>query len=272
MRQTRYGYVVGVIVCMAFAGRALAQEGDQEQSTMELQKATQNPVADMISVPFQNNFNFNTGSTDATQYICNFQPVVPIHLNEDWNLITRTIVPIVNQPSLFPGTNSATGIGDINPAFFLSPKASQGLIWGAGPAFLIPSATDDVLGQDKWCAGPTGVVLKMDGPWVYGALGSYLSSMGGAGPSSVSLVTVQPFVNYNMKEGWYLTSAPIVTGDMMADDNQKWTVPLGGGAGRLFKMGKMPVNMQLAAYGNTIKPDNGPDWQLRVQIQFLFPK
>jgi hypothetical protein len=268
----RYGFIVGVIICMAFAGSAPAQDGDQQQNTMELQKTAQNPVANMPSLPIQNNMNFNTGSNDVTQNILNVQPVIPIHLNDDWNLITRTIVPIINQPSLSPGSDSSTGIGDINPQFFFSPAKPGSLIWGAGPAFLIPSATNDVLGSDKWCAGPAAVVLKMDGPWVYGAVGSYLASTGGAGPSSVSLVTVQPLVNYNMSEGWYLTSSPIITGNLMADSAQRWTVPLGGGLGRVFHMGKMPVNMQLAAYGNAIKPDNGPDWQLRFQIQFLFPK
>jgi hypothetical protein len=240
--------------------------------TMDLQKKVQNPVADLISVPFQNNFNFKTGSKDEMVNVLNIQPVIPFNLNEDWNLITRTIVPIINQPSLFPGMDSAFGLGDINPSFFLSPAKPSKVIWGVGPAFTFPTATDELLGSEKYSAGPTGVFLVMDGPWVYGALANNQWSYAGWGERDFNMMLVQPFLNYNLPKGWYLTSSPIITADWVADSDNTWTVPVGGGVGKLFKLGKMPVNAQLGAYYNVERPEYGSEWQLRLQIQLLFPK
>ena len=220
---------VGLLTGSAFA----ASEG-QKDDGMALQKATQNPVADLISLPFQNNINFNTGSKDKTVNILNIQPVIPFNLNEDWNLITRTIVPVINQPSLFPGMDSAVGMGDIFPSFFLSPAKPGEWIWGVGPAFQLPTHTDELLGSDKWCAGPTAVMLKMQGRWVYGALVNNVWSVGGSG-QNVNKAVIQPFVNYNFDKGWYISSVPIITADWEAKSGDKWTVPLGGGIGRLSR-------------------------------------
>ena len=144
--------------------------GGDEESQEALAKAAQNPVAKLISVPFQNNFNFGVGPNNTMQYILNFQPVIPISLSEDWNLITRTIMPIINQPSPAPGVRSAFGLGDINPTFFLSPAKSEKFIWGVGPTFTFPTATDPMLGSGKYSAGPAVVALTMQGHWVVGAL------------------------------------------------------------------------------------------------------
>jgi hypothetical protein len=181
----------------------------EQESTEELAKKTQNPVADLISVPFQSNFNFGVGPTQGTQYVLNIQPVIPIHLNADWNLITRTILPVIYQPELSPGTGPNTGLGDLNPTLFLSPAKSGGLIWGVGPTFTLPTATDTALGTGKWSAGPAGVVLSMQGPWVLGVLANQQWSFAGdADRRSVSQLLIQPFVNYNLQDGWYLVSAP----------------------------------------------------------------
>jgi hypothetical protein len=256
-----------------------------DDADTELAKKTQNPIADLISVPFQSNFNFNTGTKDATVYVLNVEPVIPIHLTEDLNLITRTIMPVINQPSLAPGAGTATGLGDINPTFFLSPGKPGDLIWGVGPTFTLPTATDRLLGNGVWSMGPAGVVLTMQGHWVFGALMNNQWSVGGWGDKPVNAFLMQPFVNYNFSEGWYLTSAPILTANWKADKaGDVWTVPLGGGFGKLFKLGnlitalkdeaigKLPINTQLSAYGNVATPKPGPKWQLRFQIQFLFPK
>ena len=141
-----------------------------QQTESELAKKTQNPVADLISVPFQNDFNLGAGTKDQTVYVLNVQPVIPINLTEDWNLITRIIAPIINQPSLFPETDSAFGLGDLNPTFFLSPAKPGEIIWGVGPTFTLPTATDSLLGTSKWSMGPAAVALTMQGPWVFGAL------------------------------------------------------------------------------------------------------
>ena len=276
------------VLLLALSTLAIAQE---QNSTEELAKKTQNPVADLISVPLQSNFNFGAGFHHNNMiYVLNIQPVIPIKLSEEWNLITRTIMPVISQPSLFPssgGTASGTtgsGLGDINPTFFLSPGKPGELIWGLGPTFTLPTATDRDLGAGKWSMGPAGVLLTMQGHWVYGALLNNQWSVGGWGDKPVNAFLMQPFVNYNLPDGWYLTSGPIVTANWKADKaGDVWTVPLGGGFGKLFRLGsilpleghpiaKLPINTQLAAYGNVAKPEFGPAWQLRFQIQFLFPK
>ena len=256
----------------------------QEPSEEELAKQTQNPVADLISVPFQNNFNFGTGSKNRTVWILNIQPVIPIKIGEEWNLITRTIMPVINQPSLFPGTSSATGLGDINPTFFFSPAKSGELIWGVGPTFTLPTATDSLLGAGKFSMGPAAVALTIQGHWVYGALANNQWSVAGWGKQNVNAFLLQPFVNYNLPDGWYLLTAPIMTANWAAAKaGDVWTVPLGGGVGKLFRLGeilpleghaiaKLPINTQLQAFGNVHRPEFGSDWQLRFQVQLLFPK
>lgn len=246
--------------------------GGGEESEAALAKAAQNPVAKLISVPFQNNFNFGIGPNNAVQYNLNLQPVIPISLGEDWNLVTRTIMPVINQPSPAPGVRSAFGLGDINPTFFLSPAKSGELIWGAGPTFTFPTATDPMLGTGKWSAGPAVVALTTQGPWVGGALANQQWSYAGWGEQTVSAFLVQPFVNYNLPHGWYLVSAPVMTANWKADRDNRWTVPVGGGIGKIQSVGKQPMNFQIQAFYNAVKPDQGPDWQLRFQVQFLFPK
>ncbi|MHC4153454.1 MAG: hypothetical protein ACYST6_00790, partial [Planctomycetota bacterium] len=154
--------VLLVLVAVMMTGSVLAQEADDADS--ELAKKTQNPVADLISVPFQNNINFEVGDGGYTQNILNIQPVYPMQLDDQWNLITRTIVPVVHQPPLIPGTDRECGLGDIQFTAFLSPRDSGGLIWGAGPAFRFDTATEETLGQEKWSAGPSAVALKIEGP------------------------------------------------------------------------------------------------------------
>jgi hypothetical protein len=218
------------------------------QDATELAKKTQNPVADLISVPLQNNFNFSAGPNDQTIYVLNVQPVIPLNLTENWNLITRIITPIINQPSLFEGAPSAFGLGDINPTFFLSPAKPGHLIWGIGPTFTLPTATDPLLGTSQWSMGPAAVALIMEGPWVAGALVNQQWSFAGWGEQDVSQLLIQPFLNYNLPDGWYLSSAPILTANWEASSGNQWTVPLGGGAGKLFRLGKLPINTQLQAY------------------------
>lgn len=266
-------FMLSALVSLTVAASLHAESSDESsQSAEALAKATQNPVAKLISVPFQNNFNFGVGPDEVTQWVCNVEPVIPITLSEDWNLITRTIMPIINQPSLAPGFLSAFGLGDINPTLFLSPGKASELIWGLGPTFTFPTATDSILGSGKWSAGPAAVMLTMPGHWVVGALANQQWSFAGWGEKDVSQMLIQPFVNYNFPKGWYLSSAPIVTANWEADSGDVWTVPIGGGMGKIFRLGKLPLNTQLQAFYNVVKPDEGPDWQLRFQLQFLFPK
>ena len=236
----------------------------------KLAKAAQNPIASMISLPFQNNTNLNIGPNDQTQNILNIQPVYPFDMG-DYNIITRTIIPVVSNPSVLTGQDRVDGIGDTVFTAFVSPKDSGDITWGVGPAILLPTASNDVLGQDTWGAGISAVALAMPGKWVLGGLISNLWSVGSG--ADINLLTVQPFINYNLDDGWYLVTAPIITANWEADSNNRWTVPLGGGFGKIFKIGNQPINAQLSLYNNIETPDNfGSEWQVRTQIQFMFPK
>jgi len=261
----------------------------------DLQKAVQNPVASLISVPVQNNSNFGIGPLDRTQNVLNIQPVIPIRASENWNLIIRWIVPVIWQPA--PGTANLEvfgieentppylaaqavqksagvfGFGDMTPSFFFSPAKPGKLIWGVGPVFVLPTATSRVLGQGKLSMGPSIVALVQPGKWTVGALLNNVWSV--AGPSDrsdVKQMTLQYFVNYNLKKGWYLSSAPVVSANWKASSGNVWTVPVGGGLGRILRLGLQPVNISAQFYGNAAHPSSGSPWGMRLQIAFLFPK
>ena len=273
MRRTAVALFFGLAaLTLMFCPLPVSAEIDQNDTETNLAEQAQNPVAELISLPFQNNFGFGIGPNNVTQWVLNVQPVIPFSLGPDWNLITRTIMPIINQPSPALGIDSAFGLGDINPTLFLAPAGSANFIWGVGPTFTVPSATDSKLGSGKWSAGPAAVALTMQHPWVVGALANTQWSFAGWGDKYVTQTLIQPFVNYNFEKGLYLVSAPIITCDREAEGGNRWTVPLGGGVGKIFHLGKLPINTQLQAFYNVATPDNGPDWQLRFQIQLLFPK
>jgi hypothetical protein len=175
-------------------------------------------------------------------------------------------------PAFSEEDDRTTGLGDMTFTAFFSPKDSGKLIWGAGPAALLPTSTSDRLGSDKWGIGPSVVLLTMPGNWVVGSLLSNVWSFAGSGDRDVNIFTLQYFVNYNLPKGWYLTSAPIITANWEEKSDNRWTIPFGGGLGKIFRAGKQPLNGQIGAYYNAKKPDIGPEWQLRVQLQFLFPK
>lgn len=262
-----FGLFALALTCCPTARAALSAE--------ELAKLAQNPIANLISVPFQNNTNFGFGPQGGTQNILNIQPVIPITLNNHWNLITRTIFPLIWQPELSPVQDSTFGLGDTLFSAFLSPSdAASGWIWGAGAVAQLPTHTDSSLGNNNWGLGPTAVVLRLreGSPWVYGMLINNVWSLGTSDAPAYNNGLIQPFLNYNFKGGTYLTSAPILTVDWDADSGNQWTVPLGGGIGHIFHFGKLPINAQLSGYANVITPENGADWQLRTQVQFMFPK
>ena len=267
------------------AGAALMSAvvvADTNQS--DLAKAAQNPIANLISLPLQNNTNFDVGPQERTQNILNVQPVWPFSINEDWNVITRTIVPVTwvsSGQQIGDGTlpspvdeDRIFGLGDSTFTAFFSPKGTGKLTWGVGPVVLLPTSTEDELGVGEWGAGISAVALGMPGNWVVGSLLSNVWSGENDDGDKVNLFTWQYFINYNIPDsnGLYLTSAPIITANWEAESGNQWTVPFGGGVGKIFKIGNQPVNGQASAYYNVEKPEFGADWQLRLQLQFLFPK
>ena len=242
-------------------------------TTSDLQKAVQNPVASLISVPIQNNSNFGVGAFDRTQDVLNIQPVIPAKISKNWMLITRIIQPIIWQPYPDQPTGGEYGFGDMNPTFFLSPAKPGKLIWGVGPAFAIPTATNQILGQGKFSMGPSVVVLAQPGKWTLGALVNNVWSIAGSGSRpDVNQMLLQYFVNYNLNKGWYITISPILTANWNASSGNVWTVPFGGGVGRVMKLGFQPVNISAAFYGNAVYPSGASPWGMRLQIAFLFPK
>lgn len=243
------------------------------ESTEELQKAVQNPIASLISVPFQNINAFGIGPYNRTQDVLNIEPVIPAKISENWNLITRIIQPVIWQPYPNAPTGGAYGFGDMVPSFFFSPRNSGKLIWGAGPQFILPTATDHILGQGKVSMGPTVVVLTQPKPWTIGVLVSNDWSIAGSGSRpSVNQMTLQYFINYNLQKGWYLSTSPILTANWKASSGNVWNVPVGGGVGRVMKFGPQPVNLNLQFFGNAAYPAGTSPWAMRIQISLLYPK
>ena len=263
-------------VALGFVGLVASTPAAADLSAEELAKLAQNPVGNLISVPFQNNTNLNFGPEKGTQNILNIQPVIPIEVDKDWNIITRTILPVIWMPALSPEVGSKNGIGDIQFSTLLSPASPGQWIWGAGPIFQLPTDSSAELGNKNWGLGPEFVVLHLEhgDPWVYGAIVNNIWSLtSNKQGGSYSNGLIQPFINYNVPDGdgLYITSSPIWTVDWNAS-GQRWTVPLGGGVGKIFHLGKLPVNAQISAYYNAVKPDFGANWQIRAQLQLMFPK
>jgi hypothetical protein len=242
------------------------------QDSAALAKKLANPVASLISVPLQLNYDSDIGPSDGSRWQLNVQPVIPISLNEDWNVISRTIVPILSQEDI-PNGNDQNGLGDTTQSFFFSPKepTKSGLIWGVGPVFLIPTATDDTLGSDKWGLGPTVVLLKQQGPWTYGALANQIWTVAGDDDrQDVSSLFVQPFLAYTTPKAWTFTLNSESTYDWKNDD---LAVPINAFASKVLRFGDQLVSLGGGLRWWAEESDNGPEGLgLRLVLTFLFPK
>ena len=263
-------HVCAVILLFAWAAQAPAQD----QDASELAKKLANPIAALISVPFQLNFDNDIGPLDqGSRLTMNVQPVAPFDLNDEWNLISRTILPVVSQEDIFPGSGDQFGLGDTVQSLFFSPKAptSSGWIWGVGPVFLLPTATDDLLGADKWGAGPTAVVLKQSGPWTYGALANHIWSFAGdSDRNDISNTFLQPFVSYTTPTAWGIALQTEATYDWKAE---QWNVPLGLFVSKVTRLGKQMISIQAGPRYYVESTPNGPEgWGFRANLTFLFPR
>ena len=254
----------------------------------DLAEAAQNPIASMISLPLQNNTYLGIDPDDTTANALLIQPVYPISFSKDWNVIFRAIVPLIyvegfhstdpEVPNAQIDVDRAFGLGDINLTPYFSPKKLLDLgggrfTWGVGPSLTLNSSTNDEVGSEKWSAGPAAVGVFMKKPWVAGALVRQLWSFAGSGDrEDVNQFLLQPFVNYNLPEGWYLVSSPVITANWQKDSSNRWSIPLGGGFGRIFEIDKQPVNAQVQGFSDVAKPEFGYDWSLRFQFSFLFPQ
>lgn len=241
------------------------------QSEEELARQTQNPVSSLISVPFQGNWDFGIGEREATGTTLNIQPVVPFRLTSDWNVILRVIVPIASQPT-DTGTQRLTGVGDTLMTTFVSPARTGKVIWGVGPAMLVPTATVQPLGTEKFSMGPSAVALMQPGKWTVGALWNHIWSIDGANDrANVNQMFLQPFTNYNLGQGLAVGAQMEASANFEADDEQ-WQTYLLFNVSKVTLLGKRPVNFFVVAGPAVAHPTGRPDWRLRFTAAFLFPR
>jgi len=266
-RTLRLGLMGSAILAMALS--AYADEAS------DLAKKLSNPVAALISVPFQLNYDHDIGAKkDGSKWLLNVQPVVPITLNDEWNLISRTILPIVSQRDVTAEGSSQSGLGDIVQSVFFSPKAptANGLIWGVGPVLLLPTGTDDKLSARKWGAGPTAVALKQDGRWTFGMLGNHIWSFAGDNDRrDVNATFLQPFVSYTTPDAWTYSANTESTYDWKSE---RWSVPLNASVSKLTRFGNQPVSLGAGLRYWASSPNGvGPEGLgFRLSMTFLFPK
>ena len=273
-----YLMVTLVLMCLLVApifACAAGEDGDGtiepgENVDAELARSSQNPVASMISVPLKNKFNFGLGKEDAFAYEMEMQPVYPVNLGS-MNLINRFILPIVYQEGPYEGVDDEFGLRNLTYQALFSPADAGEIIWAVGPTIIIPTNTNDSLGNDKWAAGPAALALTIQGPWVSGLLAQHFWDFAGDDDAaSVNLTTLQYFVNYNFPD-YYLSTSPTMSYDWYADDDE-WIIPVGGGIGKIFHFGGMPVDLRLSAYWNVEAPEPAADWFAEFQVKFMFPK
>ncbi|TKT67091.1 transporter [Rhizobiaceae bacterium LC148] len=268
MAQFASRYTICSIVFVATTGLVQAQD-----SGADLAKKLSNPIASLISVPFQFNYDHGYGPLDGDRATLNIQPVIPISLNEDWNLISRTVLPVIWQNDIAGPSGTQFGLGDTVQSFFLSPAkpTESGIVWGAGPVFLIPTATDDLLGSEKWGAGPTIVALKQDGPWTYGALANHIWSFAGnEDRRDISSTFLQPFLSYTTADAWTFALNTESTYDWTGRD---WSVPINVTVSKLLKINQQPISLTAGIRYWAAAPDGGAEGLgFRVGLTFLFPK
>jgi hypothetical protein len=251
-------------------GAETSDEAAKEAAVMALAKATQNPVADMSTVPVQFNYYTGGGLGHETMSITNVQPVLPLKINENWNLIFRTIVPIVSLPSA--GDERIKGIADIQEQIFLSPMKTKKVVWGFGPTISLPTATAAPLSTGQFAMGPSVVALAMPGKWVVGAVVNNLWKIAGNDDTTpINSFFAQPFINYNLKLGWSISTSPAITANWQAESGDQWTVPIGLGISKVAKVGNQPISILMQYYHNAIRPDTAGEDQVRLQVAFLFP-
>ncbi|HEX5038367.1 MAG TPA: neuromedin U [bacterium] len=252
----------------AFAGEGVKSQDD----ATDLAELDENPVAKLIRLQIEDNVQFGFGPDNGTLNFLRIEPTVAFNLSKRLSLVTRAIFPIVHQP--FP--QPADGVGEIGLQLFLAPRKKSNLFWGFGPAFVFPSATKEILGTEKWSAGPSAVLGYRAGRWVFGTIVNQLWSYAGADDrKDVNAMTLRPFVYFNFSHGWFLVSSPSIVASWNADDaNHLWLIPVGGGVGKLFKLGSKGkgIKTSIEAYDHVKAPAIGPDWQLRFQLTFLFPR
>lgn len=275
MSEFAFKLTFAVLLLVIFMSAAMAQDapGAPTGGSADLAQELTNPVADLVTIPIQATYDTDIGpADDGWKLQTNIQPVYPLNLNDDWNLITRTIVPVISQDDIFPGAGSQFGLGDITVSLFASPKQpSNGLIWGVGPVFYLRTATDDLLGAEKWGVGPTAIALTMRGPWTMGALANHVWSFAGSDSrDDINNTFLQPFVAYTWPSAW---TASLQSETTYNWETERWSVPVNLAVAKLVKLGRLPVSLQ-AGVGYWLESPNpaASGWRFRLQANFVLPK
>lgn len=267
--QQKSAFIAAVAATVTCLAGASAQADDAKDLATQLS----NPVSSLISVPFQYNYDEGYGANDGHRNLVNFQPVVPFSISENWNVISRTIVPFIEQTDIAGPSGTQSGTGDTVQSFFFSPKnpGPGGVIWGVGPAFNIPTASDDMLGSGKWAVGPTGVVLVQKHGWTYGALANHLWSFAGDDDrSDINNTYLQPLLSYTTDDAWSFT---VNSESNYNWETEEWSVPFNFMVAKVVKMGEQPVSLQVGARYWADTPESGPEgWGARAAVTFLYPK
>ena len=275
-----FGMVLMVAVFFQGAAQAAADETaskpaagvKQNDSEEDLAKQSQNPVSNLMSVPFQYNVYSGGGLGNSTMSVLNFQPVIPKKLNKDWNLITRIILPLMSSPTPI---GTVSGTGDANASFFFSPNKPGDVTMGFGPIVQVPTASSEMLGTQTWGVGPTAVIVKTYKQWVIGAMANYITTVGNSPTGRrTDQLLVQPFFNYNFPhaKGLAISYAPQITADFTRAPGDQWTLPVGLMVTQIFQIGKQPVSFAIGGFKNVIRTSNGPEWNFRFALTFMFPE
>ena len=256
--------VIAILLLLLFSVMVQAQD-----DAAALAKKTANPIASVISLPIQFNFNFGIGEYDRTQTLINIMPVLPFALNDNINVINRVIIPVINQPVVSQESGSTFGVGNINYSAFFTPAKAGKIIWGIGPAFSIPTRSSDLLGSTEFGVGPTFVALIMPGNWAFGLTANNVWSYENG---TLNSLWSQIFITYTFKSAWFIQMQPTITANWNAPEGEQWSIPLGLNVGKLVMLGKQPVKFIGGASYYVEKPTAGPDWMAFFQVVFLFPK
>lgn len=272
--RVRANWALAAVALAALTAPCHAEDAAATDAASDLAKKLANPIAALISVPIQYNYDQNFGpDDDGSVSKLNIQPVIPASLNEDWNLITRVILPLVEQNDIPVDGQGESGLGDVVTSLFFSPKAptTSGWIWGAGPVFLLPTASDDSLGAEKWGLGPTAVALKQSGPWTVGGLTNHIWSVEGESErADVNATFMQPFASYITRTK---TTFGISSESTYDWESESWSVPLNATVSQMLKVGTQIFQVTVGARYWLDVPDNGPEgWGYRLQLTLLYPK
>ncbi len=274
--QSRPRLLIFVVLLLACASvfaqqQSPAVNGEIADCTEVLPKTSQNTVASVMSVPVENKTNFGMGPYERNQNILSVKPLIPMQLSKGWRLIARIIQPVQWQPYLSQTQGGKFGVGDMNPTFFFSPAPPKALTWGTGPTFIVPTATNRLLGQGKFSIGPEFALFVQPGHWTYGILISNVWSVAGsAARSNINQMQLQYFVTHQLTKSWEIATSPVIAANWNASSGDIWTVPVGGGLGKIIYLGSRPAKISAQFYRDAVRPSGAPAWSMRLQTEFLF--